>query len=1057
LTTASNAAFGVDSSDFTIEFWVNLNSTSGSQVFFDLRATQPSQAPCVYIAGNARFNYLWNSGSPVAFGPATLSTNTWYHVAIVRASGVHTGYVNGVSYSLSTTDSAGVSSSAISICGRQAVSPSDYLNGYLSNFRMVKGVAVYTTGFTPSTTPLTATQSANVNGNPSAAITGTQTSLLTCQSNRFKDNGTANGGLPFTITVNGTPQVNPYFYPSGFTAPAASPGAGLFNGTSQYLTAGTGTGLNPGAGNFTFECWIYATSTPTNLGIFQGNLNGFAIGFNPSSQLAVSQAGVAYLINDSTSFTLLNQWVHIVVARSGTTLSLYKNGARVATTAANSTAFVTSTQTYIASNGTVFFPGYVANLRLINGGTTVYDPTQTTITVPTSPVTATANTVLLLNLADSNYLSATNLVQNNTFIDSSNYAFPITRNGTPTQGSITPYWPNGQWSNYFVASSSQTLLTTETQVIPTGNFTIELFVYVTSSTATQAFVSQGTSGSAGRTAIGIDNSSGAKWFCQVGGVFVYSSAAPTLNTWNYLAMTYNSSTSTIALYLNGTQLNSASNTINAQNSQLRVGGLWTPATAGYYFDGYLSNVRVSNNVRTVTSIPTAPFTSDANTTLLTCQGNRFVDVSGTPKTLTPSGGPLVQAFQPFSPTASYTTALYGGSGYFNGTSDYVSAARQSAMLLGTNNFTIEFWVYFNSVAIAQTVAGSHITSAAGDWLIYTKSAGTLAYYLSSTGSTWNIANQVDIGTVVTGTWYHVALVRNGSVFTPYLNGVAGTTTTSSASLFASTSPVSIAASNNPSTYFSGYVSNFRMVNGTAVYTGAFTPPTLAPLATTGPASAASYSSTLNVNTTFLTPASLLLNMANAGIYDAAAQNDIITVGEVQTSTTPTPKFGVTTSIKFDPATNLDYLNILPVPPSLTLGTSNFTIEGWIYLNTVAGAQTIFDQRPAGTNGAYPCIYMNGATMVWYVNTAGQITSGALSTLTWYYFAITRSASVTRMYIDAVQVVSTYSDTNNYLASKTLIGVTSDIASGLNGNLQEFRITRGVARTITLPTAPFPTR
>jgi hypothetical protein len=198
-------------------------------------------------------------------------------------------------------------------------------------------------------------------------------------------------------------------------------------------------------------------------------------------------------------------------------------------------------------------------------------------------------------------------------------------------------------------------------------------------------------------------------------------------------------------------------------------------------------------------------------------------------------------------------------------------------------------------------------------------------------------------------------------------------------------------------------------------------------------------------------------MANAGIYDAAAQNNAITVGEVQTSTTPTPKFGVTTSIKFDPATNLDYLNILPVPPSLTLGTSDFTIEGWIYLNTVTGAQTIFDQRPASTNGAYPVLYMNGATMVWYVNTTGQITSGTLSTLTWYYFAITRSASVTRMYIDAVQVVSTYSDTNNYLASKTLIGVTSDIASGLNGNLQEFRITRGVARTITLPTAPFPTR
>jgi hypothetical protein len=96
-------------------------------------------------------------------------------------------------------------------------------------------------------------------------------------------------------------------------------------------------------------------------------------------------------------------------------------------------------------------------------------------------------------------------------------------------------------------------------------------------------------------------------------------------------------------------------------------------------------------------------------------------------------------------------------------------------------------------------------------------------------------------------------------------------------------------------------------------------------------------------------------------------------------------------------------------------------------------------------------------VVWYVNSVGQITSSALSTGVWYYFAVTRSASVTRMYINGAQVGSDYADTNNYLASGTLIGVTSDIASGLNGYLQDFRITRGVARTITTPTAAFPTR
>jgi len=180
---------------------------------------------------------------------------------------------------------------------------------------------------------------------------------------------------------------------------------------------------------------------------------------------------------------------------------------------------------------------------------------------------------------------------------------------------------------------------------------------------------------------------------------------------------------------------------------------------------------------------------------------------------------------------------------------------------------------------------------------------------------------------------------------------------------------------------------------------------------------------------------------------------MITVGDVQASTTQ--KQWGTTSMKYDGTG--DYLTI-PTNPSIVLGTADFTIEGWVYFNTVAGAQTIFDQRPSGGNGAYPCIYMNGATMVWYVNTAGQITSGALSTGVWYYFAVTRASSVTKMFINGSQVGSNYTDTNTYLSGQNLVGIATGFASGLNGYLQDFRITRGVARTVTsIPTAAFPTK
>ena len=142
------------------------------------------------------------------------------------------------------------------------------------------------------------------------------------------------------------------------------------------------------------------------------------------------------------------------------------------------------------------------------------------------------------------------------------------------------------------------------------------------------------------------------------------------------------------------------------------------------------------------------------------------------------------------------------------------------------------------------------------------------------------------------------------------------------------------ASQNTSLPFKGYISDARLVNGTCVYTGNFTPPAV-PL-------------------TAISGTNLLLNFTNAGIYDSAMMNNAITVGAAQISTAQY-KFG-SSSISFNGTTS--YLSNLNNSLNYAFGSGDFTIEFWLYASTLptnpASAQ-LFDTRPASTNGAYPLI------------------------------------------------------------------------------------------------------
>ena len=112
--------------------------------------------------------------------------------------------------------------------------------------------------------------------------------------------------------------------------------------------------------------------------------------------------------------------------------------------------------------------------------------------------------------------------------------------------------------------------------------------------------------------------------------------------------------------------------------------------------------------------------------------------------------------------------------------------------------------------------------------LHMTSASTIKYVLSNgAGQEWNYTSGG--GTIPTNTWVHVALVRRfGTDIKLYVNGTAIKTDTSSASTTLGNSTgdfkIGFERFEGSGGGFNGYISNFRFVNGTAVYTGDFTPP-----------------------------------------------------------------------------------------------------------------------------------------------------------------------------------------------------------------------------------------
>jgi hypothetical protein len=624
--------------------------------------------------------------------------------------------------------------------------------------------------------------------------------------------------------------------------------------------------------------------------------------------------------------------------------------------------------------------------------------------------------------------AAINGAQNNTFQDSSTNNFTITRNGNTTQGSFSPYLPN--WSNYFDGSGDYLQAGTNSNLaLGSGDFTIEGWHYCTGYNGGAALYST-INTYPSSTGLLFYIETGGRYTIDVNGIILQPVGTAALNAWVHWAVVRNGST--LSIYINGTSIGSVSSSTTFTDQYAVIGRTGAGENSNFFL-GYLSNIRIVKGTAVYTSNftpPTAPLTAIAGTSLLTCQSNRFIDNSTNNFTITRNGDTRITPFSPFSSfvaTEGYVPATYGGSGYFDGTGDYLIVPTADIFNVGTDNFTIECWMYIIS---SPTYAPIFDTRSTGGLLntvcgvINTAGVQKLDFVYAGARLTGSI-------NIYTSQWCHLAITRTSGVIRLFVNGTQDGSVTYATSIVPNGTNTWVGAGGKAGSpvYFNGSISDLRIIKGQSLYTSNFVPPT-APL-------------------TAISGTSLLTNFTNGGIIDSAALNVAETVGNAQVSTS-VKKYG-SGSYYFDGTG--DWCTIVD-KPELRFGTGAFTVEFWLYLGVTGAARGIIGK---GTGSTGWLISTNSSNNVVFTYGSSTITStAALSGATWGHITVVRQgtgSNQTKIYInginDGMGTVSTDFNQTNIM----YVGANRTGGDALNGYISDLRLTNGVARYTTNFTPP----
>ncbi|MGE5417704.1 MAG: LamG-like jellyroll fold domain-containing protein [Acidobacteriota bacterium] len=753
LTVANSPDFSIGSGDYTIDFWINLNTWPGPNDYcvpFGNLGPSGNKGMYLTLGNQNKVDWeIWNGSTFISTNySGTLSPGTWYHFACVKQGNNLAIYENGVLKATQTFSGAAASDYPLSIGG---VSGGNFVNGYIDEFRVSKGIARWTDSFIPPNKP----------HGPQIAVTGVSLDKHTMSLSA----GGGAGNLLVTTTPTNASNQN-VTWSSSNTAIAT-----VNNGVVTSGAIGTATiTVTTQDGAKTDTCVVTTTEAP----------------YDSYTKLLLHLDGY----DNSQSFTDM------------TAKSISKNGDACTKTAIKK--FGTASGSF-DGNGDYLQLANNPDLSPGNGDFTIdfwinlkswrgpYD--YSTIFCNSGPY---GNRGMYLTMGYNNEIQW-NLYNGSTWVTAS-YSRVLSTNtwnhfAFVKEGSILKIYENG------ILQTTRSFIGTNLSDYPflIGGFSDSSFV--------NGYIDEF------RISKGI-----ARWTgnftpptAQYGPVV--SVTGVTLNQ-HSLSLTAGGATG--ALTATVAPVSASNQGVSWTSSNLAVAsvanGIVTPIGAGNTTITVTTQDGGKNDSCTVT-VAAPPYDLDTKL-LLHMDGNdngtSFTDVTG--KTVTRNDSTC---------TKTATKKFGSASGYFDGNGDYLQLANNTDFNPGTGDFTVDFWVnlktwpgpYDYCVPFANSGPygnkGMYMTMGYNDQIIWNV----------WNGSAWVTASYSRV--LSTNTWYHFALVKQGSTLKIYENGVLQGTQGFSGSN-SSDYPLLIGGFSTCN-YVNGYIDEFR-ISKVARWTTNFTPP-----------------------------------------------------------------------------------------------------------------------------------------------------------------------------------------------------------------------------------------